>query len=107
MAKPGKAPKKAKQLTKGHVVTKLPKRERPSLKKGRISKRVALVRRIIHEISGHAPYERKIMELVQAGGAKEDKKALKIAKRRLGTHRRGMKKREDLRQVVRAMRHRG
>jgi large subunit ribosomal protein L36e len=45
------------------------------------------------------------MELVQAGGAKEDKKALKLAKRRLGTHRRGMRKREDLRQVVRAMRH--
>jgi len=39
---------------------------------------------------------------LKVGGAKESKKALKMAKRRLGTHRRGLKKRELLEEYVRA-----
>jgi len=40
--------------------------------------------------------------LLKVGGAKESKKALKMAKRRLGTHRRALKKRELLEEYVRA-----
>lgn len=105
MAKPGKAPKKAKQLTKGHVVTKLEKKARPASRKGKLSKRVALVRSIIRDVTGFAPYERKLLELLQAGGSKDEKKALKVAKRRLGTHRRGVQKREFMRSVMQRLRH--
>lgn len=104
MAKPGKAPKKAKKLTKGHAVTKLAKVAKPSYRKGRLSKRTALVRSVIREVTGFAPYERKIMELLQAGGSKDEKKALKIGKKRLGTHKRGTNKREYMRTVIQRLR---
>jgi len=107
MARPGKkAPKKAKVMAKGHATTKLEKPQKPSAMKGRLSKRTQLVRSVIREVVGFAPYERKLIELLQAGGAKEDKKALKIAKKRLGTHRRGTLKRESIREVVQKMRQR-
>lgn len=105
MARPGKAPKKAKKLTKGHAVTKLAKVSKPSYRKGRLSKRTALVRSVIREVTGFAPYERKVLELLQAGSTKDEKKALKVAKKRLGTHKRGMNKREYLRMVMQKMRH--
>ena len=104
MAKPGKAAKKAKKLTKGHAVTKLSKVAKPSYRKGRLSKRTALVRSVIREVTGFAPYERKVLELLQAGSSKDEKKAMKVAKRRLGTHKRGIKKREFLRGVMQRLR---
>jgi large subunit ribosomal protein L36e len=104
MAKPGKAAKKAKKLTKGHAVTKLSKVSKPSYRKGRLSKRTALVRSVIREVTGFAPYERKVLELLQAGSSKDEKKAMKVAKRRLGTHKRGIKKREFLRGVMQRLR---
>ena len=104
MAKPGKAAKKAKKLTKGHAITKLAKVAKPSYRKGRLSKRTALVRSVIREVTGFAPYERKVLELLQAGSSKDEKKAMKVAKRRLGTHKRGIKKREFLRGVMQRLR---
>ena len=111
MARPGKAPKKAKKLTKGHAVSKLKKIEtgvklsKPSYRKGKLSRRTALVRSVIREVTGFAPYERKILELLQAGGTKDEKKALKLAKKRLGTHQRGIKKRDSMRDVMQKLRH--
>jgi large subunit ribosomal protein L36e len=104
MARPGKAAKKAKKLTKGHAVTKLAKVSKPSYRKGRLSKRTALVRSVIREVTGFAPYERKVLELLQAGSSKDEKKAMKVAKRRLGTHRRGVNKREYMRAVMQRLR---
>ena len=51
-----------------------------------------------------APYEKRIVELLKTQGQKETKKALKIAKKRLGSHRRGLKKREILEEYVRNQR---
>ena len=106
MARPGKAPKKAKKLTKGHAITKLAKAAKPSYRKGRLSKRTALVRSVIKEVTGMAPYEKKILEFLQAGSTKDEKKALKLAKKRLGTHKRGLKKREALREYMQTQRRR-
>ena len=39
-------------LDKGHKVTKLPKRERPSQRKGNRSKRVKLIRDVVREVIG-------------------------------------------------------
>lgn len=98
-----KAPKKAKVMKKGHIVTKLEKPKRSPI--GKVGKRSGLVKHVIREISGLAPYEKKLMELIQAGGAKDEKKALKLAKRRLGTHHRAIVKREYIQSLVQAQRH--
>ena len=42
----------------------------------------------------------QVIELIKSGTAKDNKKALKLSKRRLGTHRRGLKKREEMESVV-------
>ncbi|EFN58146.1 hypothetical protein CHLNCDRAFT_141923 [Chlorella variabilis] len=79
-------------LQKGHVVTKK--------EKARQSKRVKLVRDIVREVAGQAPYEKRLMELLKVG---RDKRALKVAKRKLGTHKRGKAKREEMSALLRKM----
>ena len=69
-----------------------------------MGKRTALVRSIIKEVTGFAPYEKRIIELLKTGTAKDNKKALKLCKARLGTHLRGKKKREELEEVIRLQR---
>ena len=104
MAKPGKAPKKAKTMAKGHATTKIKKPNKLSYQKGKLSKRTSLVRDVIREVADFAPYERKMLELLQMGGSKDEKKALKLGKRRLGNHSRGLKKRENLRAIMQKQR---
>ncbi|KAK8630971.1 hypothetical protein V6N13_079739 [Hibiscus sabdariffa] len=73
-------------------------------KKGKTSKRVHFVRSLIREVAGFAPYEKRITELLKVG---KDKRALKVAKRKLGTHKRAKKKREEMSSVLRKMRSAG
>jgi large subunit ribosomal protein L36e len=80
-------------LNKGHKVTKNPQKPRPSRRKGRLSKRVKFVRDLVQEVCGFAPYERRAMELIKIG---KDKKTLKFIKKRIGTHRRAKRKRDNL-----------
>ncbi|KAI7727619.1 hypothetical protein M8C21_021190, partial [Ambrosia artemisiifolia] len=77
-------------LTKGHVVTKkeLARFDRKGVK---TSKRVHFVSNLIQEVAGFAPYEKRITELLKVG---TDMRALKVAKRKSGTHKRAKKKRE-------------
>lgn len=65
------------------------------------SKRVHFVRSLIREVAGFAPYEKRITELLKVG---KDKRALKVAKRKLGTHKRAKKKREEMAGALRKMR---
>ncbi|GJN22851.1 hypothetical protein PR202_gb10451 [Eleusine coracana subsp. coracana] len=111
---------------KGHVVTKRKLPPRPSDRKGRVrtatklpsvaailitlflyyfkktSKRNLFVRLVIKEVAGLAPYEKRIVELLRFC---KDKRALKVAKRKLGTHKRAKKKREDLINYLRKRRY--
>ena len=57
---------------------------------------------LIREVAGFAPYEKRITELLKVG---KDKRALKVAKRKLGTHKRAKKKREEMSSVLRKMRY--
>ncbi|KAK9811042.1 hypothetical protein WJX73_008580 [Symbiochloris irregularis] len=88
-------------LNKGHTVTKQEKVARPGHKKGRASKRVKFIRDIVREVAGLAPYERRCQELLKVG---KDKRALKLCKRKLGTHLRAKKKREEMAALLRAAR---
>ena len=65
------------------------------------SKRIHFVRNLIREVAGFAPYEKRITELLKVG---KDKRALKVAKRKLGTHKRAKRKREEMSNVLRKMR---
>ncbi|EGC30307.1 hypothetical protein DICPUDRAFT_50803 [Dictyostelium purpureum] len=80
-----------KGYNKGHPVVK---RTVPStFKKQVVTKRVAAIRDVIREVSGFAPYERRIQELLKSG---LDKRALKVAKKRLGSIQAGKKKRDEM-----------
>lgn len=59
------------------------------------------VRDLVREVVGHAGYEKRVMELLKVS---KDKRALKFLKRRLGTHIRAKRKREELSNVLTQMR---
>ncbi|KAF6134797.1 hypothetical protein GIB67_002198 [Kingdonia uniflora] len=80
-------------LNKGHIVTKKELSPHPSARKGKTSKRVHFVRNLIGEVVGFALYKKLITKLLRVG---KDKRALKLAKLKLGTHRRAKKKRGDI-----------
>ena len=59
------------------------------------------MREVIREVVGLAPYERKMIELIRTGVATKEKKAVKLARRRLGTHVRAHHKRAELVELIR------
>jgi len=86
-------------LQKGHVVTKRTLAPRPGSRKGvshtffvfmvtrftnsvlqRCGKRVGMIRSLIKDVAGSAPYEKRLVELLKTG---RDKRALKLAKRKV------------------------
>ncbi|UYV72605.1 RPL36 [Cordylochernes scorpioides] len=84
-------------LHKGHKVTKNKSKPRPSRKRGALSKHTRFVRDIVREVTGFAPYEKRAMELLRVS---KDKRALKFIKKRLGTHLRAKRKRDELSSVI-------
>nr|CAJ17424.1 ribosomal protein L36e [Biphyllus lunatus] len=96
-------------LQRGHKTTKIPTKTnkegkpipRPARLKGIQTKHSKFVRDLIREVVGHAPYEKRAMELLKVS---KDKRALKFLKRRLGTHIRAKRKREELSNILTQMR---
>ena len=62
--------------------------------------RVKLIRGVIREVTGYAPYERRLMEILRGGGNNPTKKAWKFAKNRLGTHVRAKRKVVEMGDVI-------
>ncbi|KAI1118915.1 ribosomal protein L36e [Nemania sp. NC0429] len=87
----------ARGLDKGHKTTARVVKKRVSRTKGHLSRRTAHVRDVVREVLGHAPYERRIMELLRNS---KDKRARKLAKKRLGSFQRGKKKVDELQGVI-------
>uniref|UniRef100_A0A7E4ZTR7 60S ribosomal protein L36 n=1 Tax=Panagrellus redivivus TaxID=6233 RepID=A0A7E4ZTR7_PANRE len=84
-------------LNKGRAVTKIQKVPRASSHKGRLTKKTRVVREIVREVTGFAPYERRVMELLRIS---RDKKALKFIKQRIGQHIRAKRKRDEIQQII-------
>lgn len=74
---------------------------KPSYRKGIKNKRVDFVRGIIREVAGYSPYEKRTMELLKVG---KEKRALKVLKNKLGTHKRAKAKREEMADALRNQR---
>ncbi|KAI9704301.1 MAG: 60S ribosomal protein L36 [Candelina mexicana] len=84
-------------LNRGHKTTLREVKPRISRSKGHLSKRTAFVREIVKEVSGLAPYERRVIELLRNS---KDKRARKLAKKRLGTFGRAKRKVDELQRVI-------
>ncbi|KAI8872262.1 ribosomal protein L36e [Ramicandelaber brevisporus] len=82
---------------RGHITTRRQLKQRPSTTKGRQTARNKLVHDLIREVAGFAPYERRVMELLKNS---KDKRARKLAKKRLGTFVRAKNKVEELGNVL-------
>ena len=88
-------------LSKGPKVTKNVGKPRHRGRRRRLTKYTKVVRDMIREVCGFAPYERRAMELLKVS---KDKRALKFIKKRVGTHIHAKREREELSHVLAAMR---
>jgi large subunit ribosomal protein L36e len=91
-------------LKKGYPVTKRAQAVKPSRGKGRLSKRTKLVRSLVSEVCGMAPYEKRLLDMLKTGGAASEKKMYKFAKKRLGSHSRALAKRDQVKDLYGAIR---
>ncbi|KAM7111744.1 large ribosomal subunit protein eL36-like [Molossus nigricans] len=82
-------------LHRGHEVTENVTKQRHST-----SPSTKFIQDMIPEVCGFAPYERRAMELLEVS---KDKRTLKFIKKRVGTHIRVKRKREELSNVLAAM----
>jgi len=94
-------------LNKGFIVTKpavanAAFRATKSHRKGRLHPRVQGVRQVIAEICGLTPFERKMVELIKTGTVSKEKRAVKLARRKLGSQKRANAKREQITAVIMA-----
>ncbi|KAI0600212.1 ribosomal protein L36e [Biscogniauxia sp. FL1348] len=84
-------------INHGYKTTPRVHKQRVSRSKGHLSKRTAFVRDVVKEVSGLAPYERRVIELLRNS---RDKRARKLAKKRLGTFGRAKRKVDELQRVI-------
>ncbi|KAF8467669.1 60S ribosomal protein L36 [Kalaharituber pfeilii] len=87
----------ARGINAGYKLEVREPKPRISRTKGRLSKRTTFVREIVKEVAGLAPYEKRVIELIRNG---KDKRARKLAKKRLGTFGRAKRKVDDLQRVI-------
>ncbi|XP_032508810.1 60S ribosomal protein L36-like [Phocoena sinus] len=88
-------------LNRSHKVTENVSKPRHSRRHGRLTKHTKFVRDVIQEVCGFASYERPAMELLKVS---KDKRAFKFIKKRVGGHICAKRKREELSNVLAAMR---
>ncbi|AQZ10913.1 RPL36A (YMR194W) and RPL36B (YPL249C-A) [Zygosaccharomyces parabailii] len=88
-------------LNKGRVVTPMTPPSKISYKKGVSSNRTKFVRSLVREFAGLSPYERRLIDLIRNSG---EKRARKVAKKRLGSFVRAKAKVEEMQNIITASR---
>lgn len=84
-------------INKGHKVTPREVAPRVSYRKGAKSQRATFVRSLVREVTGLAPYERRLIELIRNS---QEKRARKLAKKKLGSFSRAKAKCEDMTNII-------
>merc|ERR1712083_439023 len=88
-------------LDKGHKTTLNEVKKKHGNAKGKQTNHNKFVRDLVREVTGFSPYERRAMELLRIS---KDKRCLKFLKKRIGSHVRAKRKREEMSMVLQAMR---
>merc|ERR1711997_203538 len=88
-------------LDKGHKTTPIERKKKPSNNKGKQTNHNKFVRDLVREVVGFSPYEKRSMELLRIS---KDKRCLKFLKKRIGSHIRAKRKREEMSTVLQSMR---
>lgn len=83
-------------LAKGHVVVKYSAKSKTRSRSAKKSDKTHTARQIAREVMGLAPYEKRILDVLKAGAGNVEKRMYKMGKKRLGTHRRALKKRDEI-----------
>ena len=91
-------------LNKGHVVKTVPARKRPVLRKGRLANRSKAIREVMRDVCGFSPLDKKMLEMIRTGIASKEKKAVKIARQKIGTHLRAQQRRDNLLSFIQTQR---
>ena len=96
-------------LNRGHVVTKPKVSDRAfkankSNRKGRLHPRVQAVREVVQEVCGLAPFQKKMVEMIKTGVAVKEKKAVKLARKRVGALKRAKHIRDNLLNLIQTQR---
>ena len=93
-------------INKGHIVSKPADangfKRQLSLRKGRLHPRVEVVRNVMQEVTGLSPFQRRMLEMIRTGEAKAEKKALRMARKRVGTQKRACVLREKMNRIIAA-----
>ena len=94
-------------LNKGFITTP-PKvrhdafKKEKSHRKGRQSARLQAVRQVMVEVTGLSPFQRKMMEMLKTGDAVKEKKAVRLARKRTGSHKRAQLVRDKIAAIIQA-----
>ncbi len=94
-------------LNKGHIVTKPQTNPNAfkkdlSSRKGRLHTRVSAIREVMTEVTGLSPFQRKMMEMLKTGDSVKEKKAVRIARKRTGSHKRAQLVRDKIAGIIQA-----
>ena len=77
-------------------------RKAKSHRKGRLHPRVKAIREVMNEVTGLSPFQRKMMEMLKTGDAVKEKKAVRVARKRTGSHQRAQLIRDKISSIIMA-----
>ena len=82
-------------LARGHRLNKR-KPVRKTRKKGKVGPKARKIVEICREVTGLSPYEKRILDVLKLGAGNVEKRMYKMSKKRLGSHKRAAKKRDEI-----------
>ena len=77
-------------------------KKQKSGRKGRLHPRLTAIREVMMEVTGLSPFQRKMMEMLKTGDSVKEKKAVRLARKRTGSHKRAQLVRDKLATMIQA-----
>ena len=77
-------------------------KKQKSQRKGRAHPRLVALREVMTEVTGLSPFQRKMMEMLRTGDATKEKKAVRLARKRTGSHKRAQLVRDKIAAMIQA-----